>query len=88
MHSKVLVTIMVAALLLLAASALNPASYQIEWWTVDGGGGVSSGGSYSLSATIGQAEAGFLSGGEFLLTGGFWGAALTSYKLNLPLIVR
>ena len=31
---------------------------------------------FALSATIGQADAGVLSGGEFVLAGGFWGAGV------------
>ena len=48
-------------------------SYNIDWFTVDGGGGVSSGGTFSLSGTIGQPDAGRLTGGSFALEGGFWG---------------
>lgn len=41
--------------------------------TVDGGGGMrSTGGSFELSGTIGQPDAGSMSGGVFELTGGFW----------------
>jgi hypothetical protein len=39
---------------------------------VDGGGGTSTGGAYSVSGTIGQADAGTMSGGQFTLHGGFW----------------
>ncbi len=49
-------------------------SYSIDWFTVDGGGGTSTGGVYSVSATPGQPDAGTMSGGTFTLTGGFWGA--------------
>ena len=48
-------------------------SEDLAWWTVDGGGGASAGGSYSLSGTAGQPDAGALSGGVFALHGGFWG---------------
>ena len=48
------------------------AQYAIDWYTVDGGGGTSSGGSYALSGTIGQPDAGTLSGGSYTLEGGFW----------------
>ncbi len=61
-----------AAALLLAPLAL-PAQYSIDWWTVDGGGGTSSNGQYSLTGTIGQPDAGVMSGGGFTLVGGFWG---------------
>ena len=45
---------------------------QISWYTLDGGGGTSTGGTMQLSGTIGQADAGVLSGGPFSLYGGFW----------------
>lgn len=39
----------------------------------DGGGAMQiAGGEFELSATIGQPDAGVLTGGEFALTGGFW----------------
>lgn len=66
--------------------------YAIESFTVDGGGGTSSGGSYALTGAIGQPDAGAMAGGAFTLTGGFWGdAALLpggSVKVYLPLIQR
>ena len=41
--------------------------------TIDGGGSqVSTGGDYVLSVTIGQPDAGEMSGGEFELNCGFW----------------
>jgi hypothetical protein len=47
--------------------------YSLDWRTVDGGGGTSTGGVYAVSGTIGQPDAGpVLSGGNFTLTGGFW----------------
>jgi uncharacterized membrane protein len=48
-------------------------SYSIGWWTADGGGGGSSAGNYSLSGTIGQADAVAMAGGNYHLEGGFWG---------------
>lgn len=63
-------------LTLLAASAAFSASaqnYSIDWFTIDGGGGTSSGGVYSLSGTIGQPDAGTtMTGGQYSLVGGFW----------------
>ena len=42
-------------------------------FTVDAGGGTSTGGGFALSGTIGQPDAsGALSGGAFELHGGFW----------------
>jgi len=48
--------------------------YSISWFTIDGGGGTSSGGIYSLSGTIGQPDANNtpMTGGTYSLTGGFW----------------
>jgi hypothetical protein len=49
-------------------------SYSIEWSTIDGGGGTSTGGVYSVSGTIGQPDAGpTMSGGNYSVDGGFWG---------------
>lgn len=46
--------------------------YSVDWFTVDGGGGASANGQYSIDGTMGQADAGHLSGGSFSLDGGFW----------------
>jgi len=47
--------------------------YSIDWSTTDGGGGTSTGGVYTVSVTIGQPDAGQMSGGKFTLDGGYWG---------------
>ena len=44
-------------------------------FTIDGGGGTSAGNGFELSATIGQPDAGFMSGDDFELQGGFWTSA-------------
>ena len=46
--------------------------YDLSWYTVDGGGGTSSGGDFVLTGTAGQPDAGDLTGGDFELRGGFW----------------
>ena len=63
--------------IILLFSLLIPAiglaqTYSIDWHTIDGGGGTSTGGVYSVSGTIGQPDAGAMSGGNFSVTGGFW----------------
>lgn len=71
----------IAALILLTlgSAALAAGTFDLSWWTVDGGGGMNSaGGIYTLSGTIGQPDAGTLTGGAYALTGGFW--APTYYK--------
>ena len=53
--------------------AVGGPQYAIDWHTVDGGGGISSGGGYTVSGTIGQHDAGgALAGGGYTVIGGFW----------------
>lgn len=86
--------VLVACILLLAAVpvlAQSAATYELSWWTVDGGGGTSSDGVYSLTGTAAQPEAGLVSGGTFTLAGGFWpsgAAAAPQRAIYLPLVVR
>ena len=48
-------------------------SYSVDWYKISGGGGTSTGGTYSVSGTIGQHDAsGAMSGGNYSVTGGFW----------------
>jgi uncharacterized repeat protein (TIGR01451 family) len=49
-------------------------TYDLSWWTVDGGGTVgAAGGTFTLSGTAGQPDAGpAQTGGAFALAGGFW----------------
>ena len=55
-----------------ARQASEPAgAFEIKWYTVDGGGGTSTGGAFSLRGAIGQPDAGDLEGGPFVLRGGF-----------------
>ena len=61
------------AFLAVAVPALAQ-NYSMDWFTLDGGGGASSGGAYSVSGTIGQPDAGQPGGGGgYTLSGGFWG---------------
>ena len=68
----VLILCLTAVATLLALPGLAPTSLSIPCWTVDGGGGTSKGGAFSLSGTAGQADAGQMTGGSFTLSGGFW----------------
>lgn len=92
---KLLVSVvMLLALLLTSGGALAQSGDPFLWWTVDGGGGQSSADSYVLYGTIGQADAARMSGGGYVLVGGFWGAAdgggvvATDHQVFLPLLVR
>jgi hypothetical protein len=46
--------------------------YDLRWHTIDGGGGRSACGQFVLTGTIGQPDAGSISGGQYKLLGGFW----------------
>lgn len=61
------------------ALAQSGGGYDLTWSTIDGGGGTSTGGGFELSGTIGQPDASAanaMTGGNYALTGGFWGVAL------------
>lgn len=64
-------TVWILLLVILAASAVS-AQYELSWYTIDGGGGQSSGGNFTLTGTIGQADAAYSAGGKYELLGGFW----------------
>ncbi len=83
----------VVGLLVVGTAALAQAggSFDLAWHKVSGGGGKSSGGTYELSGTAGQADAGALGGGGFSVAGGFWGgttAAAVQYRFYLPLVLK
>ncbi|HKX50078.1 MAG TPA: hypothetical protein VJQ48_06550 [Candidatus Binatia bacterium] len=63
---------------------LSAQNYKIEWYTIDGGGGTSSGGEYTLSGTIGQLDAGLVAGGNYAIYGGFWGGAFAVQQVGSP----
>jgi hypothetical protein len=71
-----------------ASTALST-GYDLSWYTIDGGGATfSTGGSYSLGGSIGQPDAGSLSGGSYQLNGGFWSGASINYNIYLPLTLK
>lgn len=59
-----------------SATAQSGGAYNLEWNTLSGGGQTfATGGAYSLGGTTGQADAGSLAGGAYVLSGGFWGGS-------------
>ena len=91
----------IAWLLLLAVPCLFRATtvtaqtggdYTLIWATIDGGGATTvDGGGYALGGTIGQPDAGRVSGGDYVLHAGFFpgGSAVNiEYDLYLPLVLR
>ena len=76
--SKTKMTIVRGVTLTLFAAVGSPGQdYAIDWHTIDGGGEMwSTGGDYDLGGTIGQPDAGAMTGtgpgGDYTLSGGFW----------------
>lgn len=63
--------------------------YGIRWWTIDGGGAMSSGGGYVLMGTIGQADAfATLQGDGYSLEGGYWPGADPGNFIFLPMMQK
>lgn len=74
-------------LLVDGATRLAAQNYAIDWFTVDGGGGTSSGGGYVLSGTIGQPDAGGpMTAGSYSLTGGFWSLLTVIQTPGTPML--
>lgn len=67
------------------------AGFSVKWSRWSGGGGVATGGDYSLHGTIGQHEARpepATSGSNFALRGGFWMLLLPSDPAIIDVIFR
>jgi len=71
---------------LLSTLRVPAQSYSIDRFAIAGGGGPSAGGGFSLNGTIGQPDAGTISGGNYSLAGGFWGAIPTSPPVGSVII--
>ena len=79
----------IGLVVLLAGGAVAQEGYTLSWWTADGGGGMfSTGPGSSLGGTVGQGDAGVLSGPGYRLAGGFWSGGAVVYGVYLPLVVR
>ena len=76
----------VALTALLLFAGLAPGQFAVDWSTVDGGGGTSTGGVYAVSGAIGQPDAGAMGGGKYSLTGGFWSLLSVVQTEGAPLL--
>ena len=88
-----LIAVLVVPALIGAVVTYADSGYEINWWTVDGGGGrsESAGGEYALQGTIGQPDAGNAGGDGYSLQGGFWVRGILEiweFLIHLPLVVR
>jgi hypothetical protein len=63
----------VVGLAALPAGAQRGGAYELGWSEIGGGGAMgTTGGPYALGGTIGQPDANVLTGGAYVLAGGFW----------------
>jgi hypothetical protein len=88
--SAVLFALLVVAVQADDTASAPSAGYDLGWWTVDGGGVTGqSGSAYGLDGTAAQPDAQTWRGGDYTLTGGFWGGEGTSALHNyLPLVLK
>ena len=71
--------------LALAAATASAQPYSLNWATIDGGGGNSTGGVFAVRGTIGQPDAaGPMTGGSFSVTGGFWALPIAVQTPGAP----
>ena len=88
---KTIITKTIGLALVIVASAVGalaqaPLTAAPDWFTIDGGGGTSTGGVYSVSGTIGQPDAGVMSAANYSLVGGFWAIVAAVQTPGAPLL--
>ncbi len=67
------------------ASAAPATGFDVPWWKVDGGGGVSSGGGFEVAGTIAQPDAASrLTSGCWSVDPGLWGESAVVATLGAP----
>lgn len=77
--------LLLTALLVFVGAQTLQAQYSIDWFTIDGGGGTSTGGVYTVTGTIGQADAGGpMTNGLYSVTGGFWALPTAIQVIGAP----
>lgn len=64
-----------------SADGPNRQAFDLSWWSVDGGGGESAGGSFTLTADIGQPESGLASSDGRVLDAGLWSGVTDNQPL-------
>lgn len=80
------IEIVVLMLLLGLVPAQAQTNFTIDWFKISGGGSTSTGGIYAVNGTIGQPDAGTMSGGNYTVVGGFWGVVAAVQTLGAPLL--
>ncbi len=81
----IIIGVLLLGLLAVSWSVLaQTGDFDLPWFSVDGGGGTSSGGDFTLDATIGQPDASnALKGGDFALRGGFQAGVVDGVPPNI-----
>jgi len=87
---KNFLTIAIVVAVLSFTSVVHAQIYSINWHTIAGGGGSSSGSSgtntFTVTGTIGQPATASMSGGSYSLTGGFWSILAAVQTPGSPLL--
>ena len=80
--------ILILALTLAGATGVRAQTYTVDWYKIAGGGGTSTNGTYQVSGTVGQPDAGAtMSGGNYAVDGGFWSIIAAVQLPGAPLLV-
>ena len=89
-HSKAISWLAATGLLAVATGlSVSAQPFSIDWYKVAGGGGTSTSSLYSLSGTIGQPDASApVSGGNYVVTGGFWALYAVQTPGTPTLLIR
>src|ERR1051325_9909153 len=64
--------------------ATASAQTNIDWFSIDAGGGAASSANYLINGTIGQADAGILTSANYSIIGGFWAVQNLGPATALP----
>lgn len=83
-RTRIVLATLIVCLSASAVWAQTGGGFDLTWSTIDGGGGHSKGGTFALTGTIGQADAGTTTGGGYVLAGGFWGFLLADTPTPTP----
>jgi hypothetical protein len=69
-----------------APALLQAQSYSVDWFSVDGGGGTSSGGQFTVIGTVGQCDEVQMSGGQFTVDGSVWASLAAVQTSGSPML--
>ncbi len=73
---------------LLVGVALAAGEFQVSWYVVGGGGGTSSGGPYTVDATVGQPVVAVSKGGSFEVCVGFWCGNVPGWRVYIAQMLK